>query len=32
LNSSPNCSKILDLQVDYGQGYLFGEPQFARSA
>ena len=24
--------QLLDFDVDYGQGYLFGEPQFARTA
>ena len=32
IESDPQLLEILDLQVDYGQGYLFGEPQFARSA
>ena len=32
IESEPELLEILDLQVDYGQGYLFGEPQYARSA
>ena len=32
IETEPDLLEILDLQVDYGQGYLFGEPQSARSA
>ena len=32
IETEPDLLEVLDLEVDFGQGYLFGEPQLARSA
>ena len=32
IESEPMLLEILDFQIDFGQGYLFGEPKFAQSA
>ncbi len=30
IESEPKLLELLDLRIDYGQGYLFGEPRLAR--
>ena len=30
IESEPSLLQLLDLRIDYGQGYLFGEPRRAR--
>jgi len=31
IETEPMLLELLDLHIDFGQGYLFGEPRFARS-
>jgi cyclic-di-GMP phosphodiesterase TipF (flagellum assembly factor) len=30
IETEPLLLELLDLHIDFGQGYLFGEPRFAR--